>query len=268
MLRTIANHLKSEWYKYVIEVIVVIVGILIAYNLEEWRDTRNNKKREIEVLKEFKRALAADLAEMHGNIRMHEHSILSSRIILKVINDNLPYHDSLDACFAHTHAFTVFSGRVGPIEQLKNTNLAIVSNDSLRLEIISMYDEAYPRIRLVELAIRRDYEQLRDFDRLYFDAYDVERVSTNKSVPPPFWGIMRPMRFTELKMNPEYAALLRARISNQLGLLRGHYNPIEQTLRALQRQSRHYYQANQSARTLHRTIKNNRVGRRSLCGEI
>ena len=233
MLRTIVDHLRSEWYKYVIEVVVVILGILIAYNLEEWRDTRNNKKREIEVLKEFKTALSADLLEMHDNIRMHEYSIRSSKIILNVIEDNLPYNDSLDACFAHTHAFTVFSGRVGPIEQLKNANLAIVTNDSLRLEIISMYDEAYPRIRLVELAIKRDYEQLRDFDRLYFDAYDVERPSTNKSIPPPFWGIMRPIRFNELKTNPEYAALLRARLSNQMGLLRGHYNPTEKTLRDL-----------------------------------
>ena len=230
MLRTILSHLKSEWYKYIIEIIVVMLGILIAFNLEQWRDTRNNKKREIEILKEFKGALAADLVEMQNNISMHEYSILSSRMILQVIQDNLPYHDSLDACFAHTHAFTTFSGRVGPIEQLKNTNLAIVSNDKLRLEIISMYDEAYPRIRLVELAIKRDYEQLRDFDRLYFDAYDVDRVSTNKNIPPPFWGIMRPLRFTELKTNPEYAALLRARISNQVGLLRGHYKPTEKAL--------------------------------------
>lgn len=209
---------------------VVILGILIAYNLEQWSDSRNNKKREIEILKEFRSALAADLGEMQGNIGMHENSIRSSRILLKVIEENQPYHDSLDACFAYTHAFSVFSGRVGPIEQLKSTNLAIVSNDLLRLEIISMYDEAYPRIRLVELAIKRDYEQLRDFDRLYFDAYDVDRVSTNKSIPPPPWGIMRPLRFEDLKTNPEYAALLRARISNQTGLLRIHYVPTEKAL--------------------------------------
>ena len=209
---------------------MVIVGILIAYNLEQWGDARNNKKREIEILKEFKRGLSADLGDMRWCIGLHESSIRSSKILLKVIKDNLPYHDSLDACFAHTHAFSVFSGRVGPIEQLKNSNLAIVSNDSLRLEIISMYDEAYPRIRLVELAIKRDYEQLRDFDRLYFEAYDVDRVSTNKSIPPPPWGIMRPINFVELKTNPEYAALLRARISNQMGLLRIHYNPAEKAL--------------------------------------
>lgn len=230
MLTKILNHLKSQWYKYIIEIIVVIIGILIAYNLEQWSDARNNEKREIEILKEFKAALGADLAEIKNNIREHENSILSSRIVLKVIKDNLPYHDSLDACFAYTHAFTTFSGRVGPIEQLKNTNLEIVSNDSLRLNIISMYDEAFTRLRNVELVILRDYEQLRDFDRLYFEAYDLEGVSTNKSVPLPFWGSMHPIRFTELKENPEYAALLRARISNQRGLLRGTYNPIANSL--------------------------------------
>lgn len=233
MLRTIINHLKSQWYKYIIEVVVVILGILIAYNLEQWSDTRNNQKREIEILKEFKGALIADLAEMQGNISMHEYSIRSSKIILHVINSKLPYHDSLDACFGHTHAFTVFSGRVGPIEQLKSTNLSIVSNDKLRLEIISMYDEVYPRIRLVELAIKRDYEQLRDFDRLYFEAYDIDRGSTSKHIPTPLWGTMKPINFTALITNPEYAALLRARISNQSGLLRIHYYPAEKALRNL-----------------------------------
>lgn len=230
MLRVILSDLKTQWYKYIIELFVVILGILIAYNLEQWGDARNNKKREIEILKEFKGALSADQTEMQGNIRMHEYSILSSRMILEVIKEDLPYHDSLDACFAHTHAFSVFSGRVGPIEQLKNSNLAVVSSDKLRLEIISMYDEAYPRIRLVELAIKRDYEQLRDFDRLYFDAYEVDRESTNKTVPAALWGVMRPIRFEELKKNAEYPALLRARISNQMGLLRIHYKPTEEAL--------------------------------------
>ncbi|MCE7863743.1 MAG: hypothetical protein DYG99_09400 [Bacteroidetes bacterium CHB5] len=230
MLKIIFKHLKYQWYKYVIEIVVVILGILIAYNLERWNDGRNNRKREIEMLKEFKAALAADLAEIQVNIREHENSILSSRMILRVIKDNLPYHDSLDACFAYTHAFTTFSARVGPIEQLKSTNLEIISNDSLRLNIITMYDVEFPSIRTVEFVITRDYEQLRDFDRLYFEAYDIERISTNKSVPSPFWGLMRPVRFTELKENPEYAALLRARISNQMGLLRGTYIPIANSL--------------------------------------
>lgn len=233
MLRIIWSHLKSQWYKYIIEIIVVIIGILIAYNVEQWSDASNNKKREIEILKEFKAALSADLTEMQVNIREHENSILSSKIVLRVIKENLPYHDSLDAFFAYTHAFTTFSGRVGPIEQLKNTNLEIVSNDSLRLNIISMYDEAFPRLRSVELVILRDYEELRDFDRLYFEAYDIERSSTSKAVPSPFWGLMRPMRFPELKANPEYAALLRARISNQMGLLRGTYKPIAKSLSIL-----------------------------------
>lgn len=239
MSSEILGHLKSKWYTYVLEIIVVILGILIAFNLEQWSDARNSKKKEVEILKEFNSSLSADLAEMNHYIRLHENSIRSSKIILGVIKDDLPYDDSLDACFAYTHAFTTFSGRVGPIEQLKNTDLAIVSNDALRLQIIDLYDEAYPRIRLVELAIKRDYEQLRDFDRLYFDAYDFDRAFSSQEspqapcMPPPLWGTMHPLRFADLKTNPEYAALLRARISNQVGLLRLHYYPNEEKLSKL-----------------------------------
>jgi hypothetical protein len=230
MLRKIFDHLQSEWYKYVFEMIVVILGILIAFNLEQWSNERGLKRSEIELLKDFKRVLSADLAEMRSIILFHEYSVRSSKMTLKVIQEDIPYHDSLDAYFSYTHAFSTFSGREGPIAQLNNTNLAIVSNDSLRLQIISMYDEVYPRIRLVEAAIKRDYEQLRDFDRLYFDAYDIDGVSTSKLIPVPPWGTMRPIRFSDLKKNPEYAGLLRARISNQIGLLRIHYEPAAETL--------------------------------------
>jgi hypothetical protein len=90
-MKKIFDHLKSEWYKYVLEIIVVIVGIMIAFNLEQWSETRKNKKKEVEILKEFKRGLSADLEDMHFNIRLHENSIRSSKIVLKVIKDNLPY---------------------------------------------------------------------------------------------------------------------------------------------------------------------------------
>lgn len=93
-----------------------------------------------------------------------------------------------------------------------------------------MYDEAYPRLKRIESVVLRDYEQLRDFDRLYFDAYDPEGMSSSKFLVAPFWGTMHPINFAELKKQPQYAALLRAKISNQSGLLRGHYKPIAQSL--------------------------------------
>lgn len=233
MLRKILKHLKSKGYRYVIEIIVLIAGILIAFNLEQWSETRNSKKKEIELLKDFKENLTADLKTMRWNIWFHSTSIQCHKTILRVIKDDLPYHDSLDVYFSFTHAFTSFGGRLGPIEQLKNSNLTTVSNDSLRSKILSMYDQTFTVLGLVELSIKRDYEQLRDFDKLYFEAYDIDGTSTSKSIPVPPWGTMRPLRFDELKKNPEYAALLRARISNQMGVVRLHYGNAEKALTKL-----------------------------------
>lgn len=96
------------------EVIVVIVGILIAYNLEQWNDTRSDGKREIEILKELKAALAADLAEMKNNINGHELSILASKTVLEVIKDDLPYHDSLDVYFRIHIVLPRYQGELDP----------------------------------------------------------------------------------------------------------------------------------------------------------
>ncbi len=75
MLKKNLNHLKSKWYKYVLEIIVIILGILIAYNLEQWSDRRNIKKKEIGILREFKRCLSSDLEDIHGFIRLHERCV-------------------------------------------------------------------------------------------------------------------------------------------------------------------------------------------------
>ena len=69
MIRDILHHLKSKWYEYILEIFVVIMGILIANNLDKWSDARGNKKKEIEMLKEFKRGLSVDLVEMRKIVR-------------------------------------------------------------------------------------------------------------------------------------------------------------------------------------------------------
>jgi hypothetical protein len=44
------KHLRSEWFRYGFETLAVIVGILIAFALENWQDTLQIKKEEHEIL--------------------------------------------------------------------------------------------------------------------------------------------------------------------------------------------------------------------------
>lgn len=46
----IIKHLRSDWFRYGFETLAVIVGILAAFALENWRDSREVKKEEHEIL--------------------------------------------------------------------------------------------------------------------------------------------------------------------------------------------------------------------------
>ena len=46
----IIKHLRSDWFRYGFETLAVIVGILAAFALENWRDSLEEKKEEHEIL--------------------------------------------------------------------------------------------------------------------------------------------------------------------------------------------------------------------------
>ena len=45
-MKKVKEHLKTEWYKYVLEMIVITAGILGAYSLNNWNENSKNKKLE------------------------------------------------------------------------------------------------------------------------------------------------------------------------------------------------------------------------------
>ena len=56
----ILKHLKSDWFRYGFETLAVIVGILIAFSLENWKETRNVQKERIQIIHSLKAELALD----------------------------------------------------------------------------------------------------------------------------------------------------------------------------------------------------------------
>ena len=44
------NHLKGNWIKYGLETGVVITGILIAFGLSEWADSRKDQSKTTELI--------------------------------------------------------------------------------------------------------------------------------------------------------------------------------------------------------------------------
>ena len=50
-MQKIIDHLKENWLKHAFETLVVVVGILVAFSLTNWNETRKTAAKEQEVLK-------------------------------------------------------------------------------------------------------------------------------------------------------------------------------------------------------------------------
>ena len=92
------KHLKSEWFRYGFEALAVVVGILAAFALENWRDIKKQENQN----QANKQVLAADLAQ-----------------------DTLQLYNTLNLLFEDTAQFNDFKRRMSSDEVTLDTLVQI-----------------------------------------------------------------------------------------------------------------------------------------------
>ena len=60
-MRVIKMMEKLNWKYVLIEILIIVIGILIALRVDSWKENRNTKLRELQTLKELKQELSSDL---------------------------------------------------------------------------------------------------------------------------------------------------------------------------------------------------------------
>ena len=91
---------KNKFSNYLIyaigEIVLVVIGILIALQINNWNEYKKKEQYELSLLKEMKKNLKADIRDIEINIKFNERSIKSTNIILRSFKNNIPYNDSLN----------------------------------------------------------------------------------------------------------------------------------------------------------------------------
>ena len=158
--RKIRQDLLSEgktgkYLKYAIgEIILVVIGILIALQINNWNEGRKLESLELNLLTEVRNGLRFDLEEANRAIEGHKNFIKSQQFAIEWLQSDLPFQDSLATHFLQTFFNYDFITKESPYETLKLVGMEIVKNDSLRDHISNLYDLKYEALR------RRNEEQV------------------------------------------------------------------------------------------------------------
>ncbi|MFH6767313.1 DUF6090 family protein [Gaetbulibacter aquiaggeris] len=140
----------SKYLIYAIgEIILVVIGILIALGINNWNDKNILLSKETSLLIEMKSNLESDLEGLKWDINKNEKLLKANRIVLESLNNGV-YHDSLNQYYTRIKGNTVFVKNTSAFKNLESIGLNIIKNDSLRIKITKLYSEGYHYIRYIE----------------------------------------------------------------------------------------------------------------------
>ena len=92
----------GKYFKYAVgEIILVVIGILIALQVNDWNQNHKLKSLEIEILNDFKSSLLIDMKDYNNTIKRGNNAKNSMDIILTHLENDLPYSDSLKFHFGN-----------------------------------------------------------------------------------------------------------------------------------------------------------------------
>jgi hypothetical protein len=219
--RKIRQNLLSEgktgkYLKYAIgEIILVVIGILIALQINNWNENRITSKEEIHILKALKIGLESDLADLEWNQKRIQSSISSANKVIYSLENNLPYKDSIPDYIGDMMFPVVFVKSTSAFETLKSKGINLIKNDALRSDIISVYDSGYSFFISEESRIVLD-EAERALRELFPTRFEESYVYDFNE--PNYKPRLTPINYETLKTDQEFKYFLKS-YKNRLNLL-------------------------------------------------
>ena len=218
----IMENKTGKYLKYAIgEIVLVVIGILIALQINNWNEKRKARVKEVEILKDFQIALQFEIIQIDSVIYQSNRAKASIHKILNHLENDLPYSDSLDYDFFNT-ALVFFSEGLnsGVYETLKSTGFDVITNKDIRDLIILIYDEFNTWLLTTE---QRYIDIIFDAKRSLYnsrfkDSWNGDYKNRN------IIGTMKPLNYDQLKTDAEFKYFLRTQLNDMGWLI---YNPNE-----------------------------------------
>ena len=134
-----------KYMRYAVgEIVLVVVGILIALSINTWNEENKTRNIEIKTLEEIRENLYVDLTELNADIVVMDSVNYAGEAVINYVKRNnepsqsFKYHMHVSRLYPH------FDPNQSGYSLLVSEGIEIVSNDSLRRTITLLYEQNYP----------------------------------------------------------------------------------------------------------------------------
>ncbi|TVZ59210.1 hypothetical protein NA63_1737 [Flavobacteriaceae bacterium MAR_2010_105] len=136
----------SKYLLYAIgEILLVVIGILIALQINNWNEWSKDRVKEKEVLVNLAENFELNIEALESDIERLLKFNMSSRIVLNVLDNQQPFTDSLATHFHWARLpKTNLSLSQSGYEQYKNIGYGIILDKPISKEIIDFFESTLP----------------------------------------------------------------------------------------------------------------------------
>lgn len=199
LFRKISQRLLTINKFNIIGVIVfVVIGILIALQINNWNEFNKAKTLETKILKELRSDLTQNLNDIESNIKYLTSCKQANEIIINHMENGLPYHDSLDYHFANLYPYTIFNPNQITFDYLKQTGMFSISNDSIRTSVSDLYAYQYSTYHVFE-------------NTYFFEHYTnyIKPMFMTEFETFEFYKSFKPKNYNQFIKNQKYRPIMR-----------------------------------------------------------
>lgn len=178
--KNLANENKFQKYsRYAIgEILLVVIGILIALQINNWNEDRKLILVEKELLIGIKNDILRDTLDMNNNLRNYSDRIQEDSIVLSyLLNRKVKTPEFEKLLYINTIRDFKLDLHRSFYESAKQLGLSIIKNDSLRNAIISLYEWTYPNMLTAENS-RETLDHFTMISPSFLNFFEIDTTST------------------------------------------------------------------------------------------
>lgn len=150
----LAENKLSRYLLYAVgEIALVVIGILIALQINNWNDAQKMMRKEIKVYQEIHSELNETLVGVLDDKKDWEEILNASVKIRNMLVRNDVNKDSLLRYLPRIWDLEQSNPKTSAFESLKSLGLDILSNDSLRQDITTLYQLTIPLLMKSDAAV-------------------------------------------------------------------------------------------------------------------
>jgi len=157
----------GKYFKYAIgEIILVVIGILIALSINNWNENQKKQQFEITILKNIQEDILADKIDCELNLQYLKETFKNENLLLNfLLSDSLQIPDSISYVnVLGIDLLVIFQN--ASFNNLQNNDIGLISNNNLYKEISRYYD--FYASAITELENKHDFANTYDEKFIYF----------------------------------------------------------------------------------------------------